>query len=74
MTQVSDSTTRPLFRVAAIFGLAGAAMLALGIVGLLNLIRGGIGLGIFAVATGVLGLGIAGYLVWARNWLRTNRS
>ena len=52
------------------FAAIGVAMTALGVAGLLNLIRGGPGLAIFGLVTALVFFGIAAYFVWAYFWLR----
>lgn len=53
------SKATPLLRAASIFGVAGLVMAGLGIAGMLNVIRGGIGAAILAFVAAALGLGVA---------------
>lgn len=56
--------------MAAGFGVAGLAMAAAGVAGLLNVIRGGPGMSIFALVGAALCLGLAGYFAWGYSWLQ----
>ena len=51
------------------FGAAGLAMTALGVAGLLNVIRGGTGAAILAFVAAAISLGLAGYFFWGYGWL-----
>lgn len=57
-----------VLRLAAIYAALGLFMTALGVLRLINLIRGDLGLAIFSLFAAVLCFGIAGYVVWGYFW------
>jgi hypothetical protein len=65
-------STRPaggLIRLGAIFCMIAAAMAALGVLSIANVIRGGVALGIFTLLIAAAVFGLAGYFFWGYRWL-----